>query len=138
MGNVPDDKRLWGLRCGHILDGKCVRELMRPVDARESGDAKPSMEINGKRNGTAAGEPEQEAAPREGGGPLRRLRSGRVVSATITRSKGKQKQRAQEPKVERVHEWPCPVSGCGRTHKTNLISGTWKSDESEGAILMYV
>ena len=23
-------KRLWGLRCGHLLDGKCVEELMKP------------------------------------------------------------------------------------------------------------
>jgi len=141
MGNVPDDKRLWGLRCGHILDGKCVRELMRPADAQED-DARPSTETDGKGNGKAVGEPEQRGdAPPEGGGFLmRRLRSGRVVSPTTStsRSKGKQKQKAQEPKVERVHEWSCPVSGCGRTHKTNLISGTWKTDESEGAILMYV
>jgi len=140
MGNVPDDKRLWGLRCGHILDGKCVRELMRPADAQEEEDARHSTEAGGKGKGKAVGEPEQqEAAPPEGGGFLmRRLRSGRVVSPTTSRSKGKQKQKAQEPKVERVHEWSCPVSGCGRTHKTNPISGAWKTDESEGAILMYV
>ncbi|KAI0059230.1 hypothetical protein BV25DRAFT_1158784 [Artomyces pyxidatus] len=24
------NKRLWGLRCGHILDGKCINELMKP------------------------------------------------------------------------------------------------------------
>ena len=143
MGNVPDDKRLWGLRCGHILDGKCVKELMRPVDAREGDGAKPSTESNGEREGGAVEEQEQQdPAPAESGGTLigstlRRLRSGRVVSAT-SRSKGKQKQKAQEPKVERVHEWSCPVSGCGRTHKTNLASGAWKTDESEGAILMYV
>ena len=140
MGNVPDDKRLWGLRCGHILDGKCVRELMRPADAQEEDNARPSMETDGKGKGKVVGEPEQqETAPPEGGGFLmRRLRSGRVVSPTTSRSKGKQKQKAQEPKIERVHEWSCPVSGCGRTHKTNLISGVWKTDESEGAILMYV
>ena len=139
MGNVPDGRRLWGLRCGHILDGKCVRELMRPADAQEGDGAQPSTESSGKGKGKAAGEPEQqEAAPEGGGFLMRRLRSGRVVSPTTSRSKGKQKQKAQEPKVERVHEWLCPVSGCGRTHKTNLISGTWKTDESEGAILMYV
>ena len=144
MGNVPDDKRLWGLRCGHILDGKCVRGLMRPADAQEGEDAKPSTESDGKGKEKAVGEPEQQdPAPPESGGSLigstlRRLRSGRVVSATASRSKGKQKQKAREPKVERVYEWSCPVSGCGRTHKTNLVSGVWKTDESEGAILMYV
>ena len=141
MGNVPDDKRLWGLRCGHILDGKCVRELMRPPDA------KLSTECTAKGKEKVAEEPEQrDPVPPESGGSLigstlRRLRSGRVVSASASRSKGKQKQKAQEvqePKVERVHEWSCPVSGCGRTHKTNLVSGAWKPDQSEGAILMYV
>jgi len=143
MGNVPNDKRLWGLRCGHLLDGKCVRELMRPVDAQEGDDAKPSTESNGKGKEKAAGEPGEEVAPPESGGSLigstlRRLRSGRVVSVTTSRSKGKQKQKAQELKIERVHEWSCPVSACGRTHKTNLVSGAWRTDESEGAVLMYV
>ena len=148
MGSVPDDKRLWGLRCGHILDGKCVRELMRPADAQEGDDAKPPTESTVKRKEKVAEEPEQQdLVPPESGGSLfgistlRRLRSGRVVSASASRSKGKQKQKvqeAQEPKVERMHEWSCPVSGCGRTHKTNLISGAWKPDQSEGAILMYV
>lgn len=143
MGNVPDNKRLWGLRCGHILDGKCVRELMRPADVQEGDDTKPQMECTGKGKEKAAEEPEQQGlvSPESGGslfGGFRRLRSGRVVSASTSRSKGKQKQKAQEPRVERVHEWSCPVSGCGRTHKTNLVSGAWKPDQSEGAILMYV
>ena len=143
MGNVPDDKRLWGLRCGHLLDGKCVRELMRPVDAQESGRGEPP-EGTGKGKEKAAEELEQQdSVPDESGGSLfgnslRRLRSGRVVSTTGSRSKGKQKQKVQDPKVEREHEWTCPVSGCGRTHKTNLISGVWKPDQSEGAILIYV
>lgn len=143
MGNVPDEKRLWGLRCGHTLDGKCIRELMRPADAQEVDD-KPPTESTGKGKEKAIEEQgQQDYLPDENGGSLfgstlRRLRSGRVVSTTASRSKGKQKQRAEELKVERVHEWSCPVSGCGRTHKTNLISGSWKPDRSEGAVLMYV
>ena len=144
MGNVPDDKRLWGLRCGHTLDGKCVRELMKPADGREGDDTKPPTESIGKGDEKAAEEPgQQDHTPPESGGSLFgstlwRLRSGRIISASPSLSKGKQKQTAQEPKIERVHEWSCPVSGCGRTHKTNLVSGAWKPDQSEGAILMYV
>jgi hypothetical protein len=144
MGNVPDDKRLWGLRCGHTLDGKCVRELMRPVEAQGGDDTNPPAESIGKGNEKAGEEPEQQdPIPSESGGSLFgstlwRLRSGRIISASPSLPKGKQKQTAQEPKIERVHEWPCPVSGCGRTHKTNLVSGAWKPDQSEGAILMYV
>lgn len=143
MGNVPDDKRLWGLRCGHVFDGKCVRELMRPVDAQESGD-EPPAENAGKGKEKAVEDSQQEdSVSGESGGSLfgstlRRLRSGRVVPTNSSRSKGKQKQTTQEPKVERVYEWSCPVAGCGRTHKTNLVSGAWKPDQSEGAVLMYV
>lgn len=143
MGNVSDDKRVWGLRCGHTLDGKCVRGLMRPADFLEAVE-ESSTESTGNGKEKTAEEPEQRApVPDEGGGSLfgstlRRLRSGRVVSTTASRSKGKQRQKVQEPKVERVHEWSCPVSGCERTHKTNLVSGAWKPDQSEGPILMYV
>ncbi len=32
--SMPEDerirRRLWGLRCGHMLDGKCIAELMKP------------------------------------------------------------------------------------------------------------
>ncbi|TCD64047.1 hypothetical protein EIP91_004596 [Steccherinum ochraceum] len=40
-------RRVWGLRCGHILDGKCIHDLMRPpistvqaVDEKGKGKAK--------------------------------------------------------------------------------------------------
>lgn len=142
VGSVPGDKRLWGLRCGHILDGKCVKELMRPADAQENNNDEPPAERTGKGKETAGEAEQQDPTPDETGGSLfgstlRRLRSGRVVPTT-SRSKGKQRQNDLEPKVDRIHEWSCPVSGCGRTHKTNLISGSWKPDQSEGAILMYV
>lgn len=30
-------RRLWGLRCGHMLDGKCIAELMKPQSASDFG-----------------------------------------------------------------------------------------------------
>lgn len=39
-GNMSEDersrRRLWGLRCGHMLDGKCITELMKPRPASNS------------------------------------------------------------------------------------------------------
>jgi hypothetical protein len=36
-------RRLWSLRCGHILDGKCIAELMKP---RPTSDIEPTdMEV---------------------------------------------------------------------------------------------
>ncbi|KAJ8588268.1 hypothetical protein M405DRAFT_820000 [Rhizopogon salebrosus TDB-379] len=45
-------RRLWGLRCGHLLDGKCVEELMKPpplivpeiVDVKGKGKGKGKAE----------------------------------------------------------------------------------------------
>ena len=31
-------RRVWGLRCGHVLDGKCVESLMRPEQGNDSAD----------------------------------------------------------------------------------------------------
>ncbi|KAH9055504.1 hypothetical protein EDB87DRAFT_1640726 [Lactarius vividus] len=47
--NMPEDertrRRLWSLRCGHMLDGKCIAELMKPQPAP---DIEPtSMEVAG-------------------------------------------------------------------------------------------
>ncbi|THH17071.1 hypothetical protein EW146_g3678 [Bondarzewia mesenterica] len=30
-GEEKMSRKLWGLRCGHILDGKCIAELMKPM-----------------------------------------------------------------------------------------------------------
>lgn len=42
--NMSEDersrRRLWGLRCGHMLDGKCIDELMKPRPA-------PDLELTG-------------------------------------------------------------------------------------------
>jgi len=42
------ERRLWGLRCGHMLDGKCITELMKPhptpeleFNNTEAGPVKP-------------------------------------------------------------------------------------------------
>ncbi|KAG2369018.1 hypothetical protein BDR07DRAFT_1456901 [Suillus spraguei] len=57
--DVAEDRakrRLWGLRCGHLLDGKCVQELMKPmplvtphslvtVDVKGKGKAKEEDEL---------------------------------------------------------------------------------------------
>jgi hypothetical protein len=41
--NMSEDersrRRLWGLRCGHMLDGKCIAELMKP---RSAPDLEPT------------------------------------------------------------------------------------------------
>jgi hypothetical protein len=49
--------RVWALRCGHMLDGKCINEIMRPESiagensAKEAGDGTAEAEVDGTRAG---------------------------------------------------------------------------------------
>ncbi|KAI0359921.1 hypothetical protein OH77DRAFT_1394420 [Trametes cingulata] len=62
-GSSPEDakmRRVWALRCGHMLDGKCVAELMRPpeapaapVDTEPPGEAATSDKGKGKARADA-------------------------------------------------------------------------------------
>lgn len=41
LNNTADDeerakRRLWGLRCGHLIDGKCAAELMQPLQKSDA------------------------------------------------------------------------------------------------------
>ncbi|KAJ6477644.1 hypothetical protein C8R45DRAFT_1007552 [Mycena sanguinolenta] len=35
-------RRVWGLRCGHVIDGKCLEELRRPVEEDADAEAAPA------------------------------------------------------------------------------------------------
>lgn len=58
-GALSDEERakskVWGLRCGHMLDGKCVAKLMQPLDLEkdgvELGDGRPCDEEVSKGKG---------------------------------------------------------------------------------------
>ncbi|KAI0635878.1 hypothetical protein C8Q77DRAFT_1100209 [Trametes polyzona] len=62
-------RRVWALRCGHMLDGKCVMEFMSPPEARSNPvptPAEPPAEdttpsSRGKGKGKAREEPEPTA-----------------------------------------------------------------------------
>ncbi|KAI9057335.1 hypothetical protein FKP32DRAFT_1598425 [Trametes sanguinea] len=238
-------RRVWALRCGHMLDGKCVAELMIPPEAPaapvsmeppeeqlaanskgkgkalEAGDAPTApadrgeapaavealvSDRKGKRK--AVDPPESEASPkrpalapaaeREPNSMRSRLRSHARAGADVSpstsgapggpahvtaaeperepysspsrrgrrqppgtsaaasaagqgqsqsqsqsraRAKGKGKARAKverKPPIEAEHEWRCPVAGCGCVHYSVRVGGVWKTDETRGAIALFV
>ncbi|OSD06524.1 hypothetical protein PYCCODRAFT_1474647 [Trametes coccinea BRFM310] len=229
-------RRVWALRCGHMLDGKCVAELMIPPKAlapsvstepseerlvahgkgkgkaREDGDvpsaaafgdeapaalAAPMSDRKGKRK--AVDPPESEASPKRpalspaaepepnsmrsrlrsharagadvspsssgapGGpahvtaaepepysSPSRRGRrqpgtsaaasaAGQGQSQSRARVKGKARAKVErKPPIEAEHEWKCPVAGCGCVHYSVRVEGVWKTDETRGAIALFV
>ena len=70
-------RRIWALRCGHMLDGKCIAELMRPrVEVSEPAPARLDHDVSmesisadtqsGREDGTFA--PSQAVVDRKGKG----------------------------------------------------------------------
>ncbi|KAG6335183.1 hypothetical protein ID866_3909 [Astraeus odoratus] len=51
VGEDRDQRRLWGLRCGHLLDGKCVSKLMQPAAAVTEDTLKSSSYVDVKGKG---------------------------------------------------------------------------------------
>ena len=216
------DKRIWGLRCGHMIDGKCIEKVMKPAPppSKPSLDLDKTIDISssdppemdgdieqtssnsskGKGKAKATFDPEEYAPFIEvsSSSPLRPispqplshynlrshhataphnempgsfrsvLRPNSPVAIPSTSSAGvvppapvgrrgrgrrgrgrgargrkdyKGKARAvPAPVIEEIYEWPCPVAGCGRVHRSNKIEGEWKMDEMKdmGAIPIYV
>ena len=221
-------RRIWALRCGHMLDGKCIQELMKPalppppptplqeavvaydfkgkgkardisttdviMDAGESdmpgstkakGKGRAVNEVTTPRRGKrkaaemlsetdtlAVGGPSSDVVvsspddnpirsrlrPRHtrpsaqgsqgtDSGPTSALTSSlpsaalplprRGRGSAVTRRKGKGKGKAK-PKIEAVHEWACPVAGCGQVHVSLRIDGEWKMDPERGAIGLFL
>jgi len=154
LGEATDttSRRLWALRCGHILDGKCIGSLMKPDGEQEQPPPPPpepaaeeaQVVVSPKGKGKARQLPSEETPVTNQVEPsIRRLRSGRAVpcdpnfeNRPVRQKKGKAK--VQVPRVEKIHEWRCPVSGCGRVHQSVFVDGHWKTDEKAGAIMMFV
>jgi hypothetical protein len=167
LGGGSDDgqQRLWGLRCGHLIDGKCAEHIMKPSDpVSVKGKGKATVEM--VQNNTSNADKEvvvKEAEPPTTPNSIRsRLRprhhpsspqssedqsvnhrlpvlslvdDPRHLLRPARKSKGKSK--AKEPPVEGSHEWVCPVAGCDKRHLSLLVGGNWIMDKDRGAIGVY-
>ncbi|KAI6122239.1 hypothetical protein EDD16DRAFT_1477741 [Pisolithus croceorrhizus] len=172
VGDDRDQRRLWGLRCGHLLDGKCVKKLMQPMSTADTKLVDSSSDVKGKRKMDPDASPmssldqqNTEGAAIESTNSIRsRLRSHNSVPGPLLnsqlpvpqsdpspqyagirgrsragrRGKGKGKAQATVPAISAVHEWSCPVSGCGHVHVSVLVGGQWIMDEKKGAIAVFV
>ncbi|KAF7977041.1 hypothetical protein HWV62_4806 [Athelia sp. TMB] len=133
-------RKIWALRCGHMLDGKCVEDIMKPHQ-----DIIPSEGTSSKGKGKAT-EPMDESLPllSEPSTMRSRLRPRPGSSSSIptplpslsSRAKGKGKNKAFQ--VAEDFNWICPVPGCSHEHTSLKIDGKWTQDPSKGAIAMYV
>ncbi|KAH7911696.1 hypothetical protein BJ138DRAFT_1113013 [Hygrophoropsis aurantiaca] len=53
-------RKLWGLRCGHLLDGKCIEEIMKPRSLLERLNDPPKVDVKGKGKMKAQDVPRDE------------------------------------------------------------------------------
>ena len=162
VGEGRARRKLWGLRCGHLLDGKCFEKLMEPAPPTADATGSSSREMVTERTeyppspskDTLVVDPDvgsvlSRLRPRRGiAGPFpsapypvpanpssgRRDAAARVTHRSNRKGKGKMKA----PVVEAEHEWSCPVSGCGHVHLSLLMDGRWTMDEKRGAISVFV
>ena len=82
-----DKRRIWSLRCGHLLDGKCIESLMRPAPApvTATGEAPSAVSKVGAAPSTNKGKGKAEHAKgRKGKGKARALAESDVSMASMT------------------------------------------------------
>jgi hypothetical protein len=140
----PDDigRRVWALRCGHMIDEQCLNELGQPdeeverdnrklVDRKGKGKAKAKLKASYGETVAASSEPANSNNIRS------RLRS---ATSTISSSSSslsvpapvpnqppptKRRRTATAHKIEAEFEWKCPVSSCQLVHASVKIDGKW-------------
>ncbi len=145
-------KRVWALRCGHLIDEKCLNILGQPPaeDITPDKKGKGKARASAHRSGYGAALPElapvlsDVSFPTDIRSRLRSRRSGAdaatvpagpslpaegdgSVSASVSVPSPPKKRRVvhRKPKIEAEFEWVCPVAGCRRIHVSVRIEGVW-------------
>ncbi|KAJ7913322.1 hypothetical protein B0H13DRAFT_2659705 [Mycena leptocephala] len=146
-------RKVWGLRCGHLIDGKCFEELRKPVEvedpdsgALDARERPPSPEPEGKGKGKGkAKAPEITEEEQEQPDDLFDEDTTNNIRSRLRRrappkrkAKAKPKPKPRKPVVEARYEWTCPVAGCGRVHLSEKIDGVWVNAAERGAIGVFV
>ncbi|WWD19254.1 hypothetical protein CI109_103712 [Kwoniella shandongensis] len=114
----PED-RVWMLRCGHLIDQRCLDKLSTPTTEKELARVDKHPDILG------AWEAAEEEAKSKG---------------RAKKTRAAKRARKEPPKVERrpdEYAWRCEVEGCGMEHKSEEVGGVWKGVEGEGAVAVY-
>lgn len=146
------DRRVWGLRCGHIIDEKCLNLLGQPPQAVDSsldyargrgkGKAK-AMDSGPSYGDTIVSEKQTVLEAIQENSIRSRLRSRASIpplpdSPTHLLPVKRRKVSNSKTKVEAEYPWKCPVANCGRVHVSVKVDGVWgpeKARESVGKVM---
>jgi hypothetical protein len=107
------DDRVWALRCGHIIDGRCLDKLSVPSTVEELAGVQRfppgGLEVLGSESMGKSGRPKRTP-----------------------------KKKATVVKKPEEYAWECPVKGCGLGHQSIKGEEGWEQKEAEGALSMYM
>ena len=140
------DRRVWGLRCGHIIDEKCLNQLGQPRQVLK--DSSPDHG-RGKGKSKAADLPSYgdtivsenqtvlEAIQENSIRSRLRARPGSVTASASSISPllldtsyrlpplKRRRLSNKKKKVEGEYLWKCPVASCRREHVSVKVDGVW-------------
>lgn len=71
-------RKVWGLRCGHLIDGKCFEELRKPVEEEDPD----SGALDAIEERLPSPEPDGKGKGRRRQRLLRKSKSSRTISST--------------------------------------------------------
>ena len=141
----PDDsgRRVWALRCGHMIDEQCLNDIGQPdEEAEPDNQTQQQTTVDKKGKGKAKVKPkasygEAVVEPIQSTNIRSRLRSAASSSSTPSNSLSSQLPLPPPPptkrrrtaatvrKIEAEFEWKCPVPSCQLVHVSVKIDGKW-------------
>ncbi|CAG8736677.1 10406_t:CDS:2, partial [Acaulospora colombiana] len=144
MGATTEDRRNYALRCGHIVDGKCLWNIAKPAGAQEPETMEAEHDIDDQPIPGPSTAPQLDLSDpffptlRE---PISNRKKTRRNGRNETKLKSRKVPKSRGKLREELFEWTCPVPDCGRQHLSVrlLMEGAkWKCDPEKGAVLMFV
>ncbi|KAI4527698.1 hypothetical protein K525DRAFT_231767 [Schizophyllum commune Loenen D] len=128
--------KLWGLRCGHMIDGFCFEAVSRPAPEDEvPAKGKGKGRARTRNNGLYMPIVEEDAAATAAAGSTPTSTRSRLRTRSSPR---KRKRKGGPPTVEAEYEWACPVENCEYVHKSLKIDGQWIQHKDAGAVAIFV
>lgn len=150
--------RIWGLQCGHLIDGKCLRDIGQPkytgqqslnspaatrvVDRKGKGKAKAvdededNEDIGRTQSPAHVNEPESNSIrsrlrPRHAGSSFINSPSSSSFAQIPVKRSVKSKSFTHQLLPLPQFTWKCPVTGCECVHVSIQIDGEWVPERDD-------
>ncbi|KAG8725363.1 hypothetical protein FRC09_001167 [Ceratobasidium sp. 395] len=132
--------RLWALRCGHMIDSRCYRQLgERPIVPEDIPVLVPDPEpepVATTTTSTSTSTSGRGKKKRRGGGGGKSRAKGKTTAPVAAPPP------APVPYVAETIEWTCPVFKCGRVHWSERVvtggTSAWQPMKDTGAVGVFV